>query len=195
MTTKKTTSTHDYNSAKLTELFLYVASQLLGNPRNGSIKINKILFFSDNLAYRYLGNAITGVDYVRNQFGPTPKGILDIQQRLIKSGEADISIIPGGVKSQKILFPKRAPDLSIFSASEIKLVDAVIEQLSDKSAEFVSELSHELDGWQTARQGEVIPYEAIFLDSSPLTESDLSAAKALEERLGKKIDERVGART
>jgi len=193
MTTSTSSSTTAYDESKLTELIIYVSKQLFGKNRNGSVKLNKILFFSDTLAYKIHGEPITGVEYVRRRFGPAPRGIAALQHKLSENGDIEVDISTGLVRTQKVIFPKRPPNLALFNGSQIKLVDAVIEALSDMKTDDVSELSHGLDGWQVAHDGETIPYEAIFLYNGALTESDVETGIQLEQRLKDKIDERVSA--
>ncbi len=191
MTISTSSSAKAYDESKLTELIIYVSKQLFGKNRNGSVKLNKILFFSDTFAYKLLGKPITGVEYIRRRFGPAPKGITALQHRLSDSNDIEVLVSTGLGRSQTIIFPKRDADLKVFSAQEIKMVDLVIEALSGMKTDDVSELSHSLDGWQFAREGEPIPYETIFLYSGPITQSDVRMGIELEARLKSDIDERV----
>ena len=44
----------------------------------GSIKLNKILFYSDSDMFFNTGKSITNDEYIKRQFGPVPKNILEI---------------------------------------------------------------------------------------------------------------------
>ena len=48
------------NDAKLRELILYVAERCENDPDFGALKLNKILFNADFIAYALTGKAITG---------------------------------------------------------------------------------------------------------------------------------------
>ncbi len=48
---------------KLGELMLFISKRTAEDRRFGATKLNKVLFFSDFLAYRLLGDPITGAQY------------------------------------------------------------------------------------------------------------------------------------
>jgi hypothetical protein len=52
-------------------------------------------------------------------------------------------------------FPLADPDLSMFTAEEISLVDEMLEM--------ISEATHYLHAWRLADIGEELPYETIFV--------------------------------
>jgi hypothetical protein len=177
----------EFNKEKFKELLLHVASRMLGDPSYGSIKLNKVLFFSDNLHYLIYGESITGATYVRHRFGPAPKGIIDIQEELIADKDADLAVLQRGPRVQKILFPKRDAKIGMFSGTEIATVQVVLDTLAEYTAPQVSDLSHSMSGWKLASELEEIPYSAIFLYDSPITEDDIlqgkNAAGALRREL------------
>ncbi len=156
--------------ARMKELILYVASYchkagVLGNL--GAVKLNKILFYSDFGAYLKLGQPITGHEYFALNFGPALKRMRPIQEEMTTSGDLRIEKADVGAgRSQHIFIPYRAPNLSMFSADEISLVDQCINRFILKSASDVSGESHELLGWGLAELEEVIPYSSAYLDAS-----------------------------
>lgn len=182
----------NYEKGKFTELLLYVASRMLGDPSYGSVKLNKVLFFSDVIHYAQFGTSITGAEYVRQRLGPAPRGITDVQAELQMKGDADLAVLQRGTRVQKILFPKRAPTLDVFKGSEIATVEAVIEAFRDHTAEEVSDLSHTLDGWKFAREHEVIPYWTIFLYNGLMTDEDVTRGLTLANELREQVEQRVG---
>ena len=173
----------EYDEGKFRKLFLYVHARLAGDPSNGSIKSNKVLFFSDFIHYATYGAPISGVDYVHHKFGPTPKGAKRIQEELIESGEANLSVIGWGGSYQKMLFPVNKPDLSPFKPDEIDTVNMVLEALSDKTAMQASDVSHAWLAWQLTREGEDIPYSWALMYDGPVPEETYDYAEQLEKQL------------
>ncbi|HTF78345.1 MAG TPA: type II toxin-antitoxin system antitoxin SocA domain-containing protein, partial [Bradyrhizobium sp.] len=58
----------------------------------GATKLNKICWYSDLDAYRTLGRTITGAtEYIRLQFGPTPKGVHNVIDQLFQKGRIAVS--------------------------------------------------------------------------------------------------------
>ena len=75
---------------------------------------------------------------------------------------------------QKKIKHEQEADMSDFTKDEIMLIDDIILELKDKSASEVSALSHTYPAWSAFKQGDIIPYEAIFvMNSDDLTEEDL----------------------
>lgn len=174
-----------YDEEKFKELILYVAAKYECEDFFGATKLNKLLFYSDFLAYKTLGRPITGAEYVALEFGPAPKRLLPVQDELVKSG--DIAIERRTL--QRRIIALRDPDLSEFSASEIAVVDQVIEALKDADAKQVSELSHAFLGWKAARaegqatgQMVAIPYATVFVSNKALDEFEVAHGLELAEK-------------
>jgi len=164
----------DQNEDKLAELILYVSQKCADDPRFGAIKLNKILYFSDFLFYGNYGRPITGVEYQKLRMGPAPRRLLPIQKKLENAGALGVQPVPlRSGYTQKKPVNLRPPDLSQFSGEEIAMVDLVIQQLFEQDSESVSELSHQMVGFQAVDQGETIPYSTIFLSNPPLSATEI----------------------
>jgi len=148
---------------KLRELILYVAAKSESDPNFGATKLNKILFYSDFLAYRTLGRSITGQRYQKLEFGPAPKAIVPVlremeQERVCAQAERSHH----GLRQRRVVALREA-DLSAFSAQEIDLVRDVLGELWSLTGSEVSDLSHQFVGWQAAALGEEIPYGTVWI--------------------------------
>src|SRR5687767_11634112 len=108
---------------KLGELILYISKKSELDPNFGAVKLNKILFYSDFIAFGRLGKAITEQDYQRLDQGPAPRRLLPVREDLIDRGYLAIQEVARFGKTQKRTVALRDPDLSIFTAEEIALVD------------------------------------------------------------------------
>jgi hypothetical protein len=71
----------------------------------------------------------------------------------------------------------RRPNLGVFKAEHIAVVDAVVNALSEADAETVSVWTHKMVGWKVARLGETIPYETVFLTDERLSEADIERGR------------------
>jgi hypothetical protein len=180
-----TTIQPKFNAAKFKELLLYAAERSAADEFFGATKLNKILFFSDFLAYGMTGFAITWATYVRRQNGPVPEELVQIRGELIRNKEA--ALIPKKFfnKTQQRLVAMRSANRHIFSAEEIDLIDEVIEHLAPMSASEASELSHERSyAWEIADEGEKIPYSAVFLSRRKPTARDIERGQELARKHG-----------
>jgi hypothetical protein len=169
----------EFDKRKLAELMLYVAEKSAYDPKFGATKLNKILFYSDFLAYGLFRNPITGATYQRLDQGPAPRQLMPALGELADRGDAVIAPSTYYGHEKKRLVPLREADLSRFSADEIALVDHVIQMLRDHNASEVSALSHAEAAWKIALDRQDIPYEAVFLSDRPPSERDVQRAQEL----------------
>lgn len=175
----------EYNREKLKELMLYVANRSLDDPSFGATKLNKVLFFSDFLAYASLGHAITGAEYQKLRYGPAPRQLKPVQRDLENEGAATLLPKPVSSFTQHRLVALREPNLDLFTAEEIALVDEVIAVLRSQTAVSVSDLSHRWSiGWAVAEEGETIPYATVFLTRPEPGDPNMARAEEIAEKLG-----------
>jgi hypothetical protein len=171
----------DRQQERFRELILYVSKRCEDAIYFGAVKLNKILFWSDMWAFRRLGRPVTGAEYRRFQKGPAPtllpvvrremqiEGILDIERRKMFDYEQERTVA------------RREPDTSLFSVEELRIVDEIISQFWNENAEEVSDLSHDVI-WLTRENKDPIPYEAAYLDPSPLTKEEIDRTYELARR-------------
>src|SRR5688572_20719329 len=115
------------DTAKMKELVVYVAARLAGDPHNGTIKRNKVLAFADFGHYAKHGQSITGAEYVKQPYGPAPRGIRQLEHEMAESGDVANVVIGYGPKTQKMLFPSREPELDGFTGAEIASVESALD--------------------------------------------------------------------
>ena len=172
-----------YDEERLTELLLYIAAKTADDPQGGAVKLNKYLYFADFAAMRLLGHPITGAEYQKLSWGPAPRRLLPVRERLVRSEAAELRRRPdvfGYVHD--FLVPLREPNTSLFAAEELEVVDDIIHELRPLSAKQISDLSHEEAGWQLVEEGETIPYELAFVQA-PASAVVTPAIRAEGERL------------
>lgn len=156
-----------FDREKFRDLVHYVIAEAPNPKALGRTKLNKILFYSDMDAYLQFGAPISGEEYQKMEHGPMSVHEAEVVEELRRSeaivvdqvSRYDALYNPRDAKWQYV--SRRTPDLSRFSAREIKIVDTKIKKICSKSATEVSRRSHDIV-WQTARMGEIIPYYSIF---------------------------------
>jgi hypothetical protein len=158
-----------FSEKKFTELVLYIAARCEKRARFGATKLNKILFYADFMAVEQRGRPITGASYQRLRHGPAPKALKPITEEMRRKGSFAWQETPLGPRAaEKRPIALRPPDLRIFDADEISLVDMAIEALIEQTAAEVSESSHRFPGWALARDQEEIPYATVLLSPGPI---------------------------
>ncbi|MEM8822682.1 MAG: Panacea domain-containing protein [Pseudomonadota bacterium] len=169
---------------KFRELILYVAGKSEADEYFGATKLNKILYYSDFRAFSRLGSPITGVRYFKLPQGPAPKSLLPVQKALVEEGAIKVEErpFPGG-KIQKRPIALRKPALSLFTGDELAIVDEVIEDLWEETAQQVSDASHDVR-WRAVNMRDAIPYEFVHLSNDQVTTEDRNRTEELARRFG-----------
>lgn len=170
------------NDRKFEELILYIAERSETDPNFGDTKLNKILFFSDMTAFVRRGQPITGHLYKKEKYGPVAKALLPVRKRMISENACATRSKAVATREQTRTISLRPPNLSIFDAEEIAIVDEIIALFWDQKAIEVSDLSHRLPAWIIKEIGEEIPYEAVFIDRRELTPREEQRAAEIAER-------------
>lgn len=170
---------------KLAELILYISQKCATDPKFGAVKLNKILYLSDFLAFGNWGEPITGVEYQHLRQGPAPRRLVPVREELQSDKKLVIQALPLRSGHRQVRTVNLVdPDLRIFSGREIALVDSIIEDLWDMDAEESSEFSHRFVGWKMTQEGEPIPYGSIFLSDEPLSEAEIIRGQELARSFG-----------
>lgn len=164
-----------FNEEKFKELILYVADKCSNDPDYGALKLNKILFYSDFIAYGQLGQSITGAAYFRLPNGPAPRYMMPIRDKM----EQDREIV---IYTKNRVVPLREANLTMFTAQEIVIVDEVIEQSCGVNGADMSFISHRESGVKLANPKEDIPYETVFICDEPLNEFEIARGLQLAKQ-------------
>jgi uncharacterized phage-associated protein len=149
------------NLNKFKEVLLYILNKVGSKPNVGESVLYKLLYFIDFDYYEKYEEQLIGATYIKNNYGPTPKEFIKI------IGEMEGKEI-SRVESQYFQYPQtkylplRNPDLSELKAYELRMIDSVLEKLSDMNATEISEYSHKDVPWLTTEEGKIIEYESVL---------------------------------
>jgi len=168
---------------RLRELILYIANKCEDDPTFGATKLNKIVYFADFMSYELYGEPITGVAYKKLDYGPVPESMHVIQEEMVAEQDIVLKRRPlrrGGEQHRVVSL--REPQLDLFKARDIALLDDVIRELWGKRAERVSDMSHGV-AWKAAASKGRIPYQAALLDDD-ITDDDIALSQELAREYG-----------
>lgn len=146
--------------AKLQDVVHYIVSRC--SPEQlGDVTLHKVLYFADMLHFVDKGVPLTGVDYLKQQFGPTARNLSWAIEKMVENGRirVDRRLFYGFEKKDYIAIEK--PEPNRLGNDEQALLNDVIEFVVGRTAKEISELSHDV-AWQAASMGERIPYAAAF---------------------------------
>jgi Antitoxin SocA-like, Panacea domain len=169
---------------RLAELVVHIAAQSENDPFFASTKLNKLLWKADFKAFCETGRTISGANYQKLEFGPAPKPMPIVLDRLKESGRIEWHSKPAFKKQKRPCATSNA-DLSGFSNQEIALVNKVINENVGKSGSQMSDESHGYLAWQVAEKGEAIPFAAWLIRSRKPTASERAHGLALAARLSR----------
>lgn len=140
---------------KLQNLISYIASK----TKLYLTSLNKYLWFIDIISYNERAVAITGLTYIHEQYGPVilNRKYEEISKLNGKYKREDKENNDGSIQS--VITSNGNYDLSDFNDKEIKIIDYVINLLSNKSVKEISNLSHKEFGWKNTKRFEKISFE------------------------------------
>jgi hypothetical protein len=162
---------------KFDDAIHYIVSRCSDPSKLGSVKLNKILWFSDARHYVLHGEPITGETYIRRQHGPVAEHLISARKRLVASGRIDFR--PGSrkfdVDRYRSVMPWRP---GVLSEQERGVLDYFITHIcNDHTAASISDESHDY-AWEIAAMEERLPYYAILSERSrPPNEDELEWAR------------------
>lgn len=151
--------------------------------RLGAVRLNKVLWFSDVYAYKFLGQPISEEIYVKRERGPVPKRIIQALDELEKEGIIRIEQ-PTHILDTRKFHSLHRPEPNVLTEEEESMVTSVLDGVLGLTANQVSEVSHGL-AWETAEMGEEIPLYATLAETpGEYNDEIMSWARSEVDRLG-----------
>lgn len=157
----------DLKVDKFRNILLYILERCAGKANVGETVLYKLLYFSDFNYYEVYEDHLTGAVYRKLPYGPVPNNISLIIDEMIKIGDVKRIKTEFHGYHQTRYLPLTKPNLTELKASEIEIIDKVINQLSDYYASAISDYSHKDIPWLATEEGDVIDYELAFYREKP----------------------------
>ncbi len=154
---------------KFKQVLLYVLERCAGKPNVGETVLNKLLYFIEFNFYERYEEHMIGATFKKLQFGPVPQDMDLVLAKMETEGMVKMFKADYHGFLQKRYMPLAKPDLQELRASEIEIIDQVINQLSDFSARSISDYSHKDLPWKATQDGDVIDYELAFYREAPFS--------------------------
>jgi len=176
-------ATPSFDASKFKEAVIYICSKSEGDPRFGSVKLNKIMFYADFRAYTELGAAITWATYRHLSEGPAPKEMLPCRSELESDQALKMETRSYFNRLQQRPVALRPADIDVFTGREVAILDGAIDHLRGRDASEATDMSHREWGWKLTNENEDIPYALAWLSPDPLTEEQISVGEQLAQGL------------
>jgi len=179
-----------YNVEKFINATLFFAEKV---SDLGITKLNKLLYYSDFEHYRLYGRSILGDDYMKMERGPVPRSSYNLFNANFKddidsSLKQAIEVKPKIVIDfwRKCIHAKQKPDLSIFSESEIKVLEDIALNFKESLGTTLSRKSHDEKPWKETQENEIIDYK-LGLDQPDSISVDYATYHEEQDKLLEKM--------
>lgn len=143
---------------KLKNILLYYIEQ------EGGVfftKMNKLLFYTDFLAYRLTGKGMTGLCYKAIAYGPVPLH-WDRVYSFYNDIDQEIVQYPDGRAGTRLV-SNLSPDKSYFSEDELEMLDYIYQRFKKETPTQISEISHQEEAWKKyLNSDKLISFEMAF---------------------------------
>lgn len=145
---------------KLEALLLYICSKVPESV-SGTIKINKIMWFSETESMFRTGMPLTGHTYIRQMFGPVPFNVNILRDELIRAEKLreDCYEEPDGyVRRALTTLLKDLQTEKFFTPEQIAIIDEQIVKHMKTPARTISDISHD-SIWASLEDADEMPLE------------------------------------
>ena len=163
---------------RLAAIFGVSASELLGGPRNNKkfeqmyfyilrkfkngvpkTKLAKLLYLAD-FSYFYDNlEPMSGVTYIRRDYGPVADIFFETTDNLIDTGKVSVRQLD---RAFMIKLASVLENDDLLSDAEKARMDEIVDLWKDKSTQEIVNFTHEQKPWRSRMDGEVIPYVSII---------------------------------
>lgn len=156
-----------FQMEKFKNILLYVLEVCAGKPNVNESFVERLLYFSDYNYYELYEEHLTGLKYIKLPSGPIPREFALAVDEMIKMGYLQrLKIDYNGSPQNKIL-PLVKASLNNLKASEKDVIDKVVAQLSDWSAEAVNQFCMKDIPLRVTKDGDIINYELALYREVP----------------------------
>jgi len=131
----------------LTEMVVFFTERL----QPWKTKLNKLLFYADFACFRQTCFSLSGIQYRAIDMGPVPNNFNSIFEYIANKNDVDVyrtEFPNGGLGEQFKANPKRKFKQEVFSESELKILNIIVETFASTSTEDIIQISHKEKAWK-----------------------------------------------
>ena len=140
------------NVDKIEAIISYIAERVTNLFK---VKLMKMLWYSDALAYKINGCAMTGMVYRHNDMGALPIGhysLMNLERLNVHEEESY------NYDSMLHIYPTIGMDYDVLSVEERRILDIVIKKFKNYKAKEIVDYMHEEKAYLETKPGEIIPF-------------------------------------
>lgn len=181
MTSNQSPLTFRFSLEKFINALAYFATR--GIRDLTKLKAVKLLYLADRYHLLRYGRPITGDRYIAMDLGPVPEDAFQLISRLVEPAEVidsqrdraleRLNVYRGFLHryNYPVLRARTAPDLDVFSESEIEALSKTVKEFGAQPARALVDLTHQHRAYQRANASRApgssadLPYEYFFEDA------------------------------
>ena len=151
-----------FNPEKMASAVAYVVQERPGLTKG---QIGKLLYFADKQHLLEYGRPITGDVYKAVAQGHIPSNGLNMIDRnacCVGSGAVECLAKYGELVADRVFVLKNAPNMRVFSKSDRRVLDQVLETLGNLSAPELEKKSYAEPSWKMTPENGIVPFELFF---------------------------------
>lgn len=154
---------------KFKNVLLYILQRCAGNPNVNESVLVTLMYFADFNCYELFEEQLTGSNYRKLPIGPVPKMLDKIISQMIDNNQLQrVKALYHGVTQIRYL-PLIQADLTQLKASEKDVIDKVVLQMADWSANAILDYVVKDMPYMISKEGEEINYELVFYREAPFS--------------------------
>lgn len=166
----------DINATKYENAILFLISKMSDNKIHGRKKLAKLLYYVDfdRFEYQESMQTVTGDEYKHRPMGPVPDSFLQVVTNMEKDGKLTVDEIDeyGLPHKTSVYTALTDPDMSVFDADDIAILNRVARHYADKSGGDLERQSHGEAPWRGVKENEHIPFELAFYRETDFSDAE-----------------------
>jgi len=142
------------SASKLIQALNYIAYKQQGKSV-GFKKAYKLLWLIDRYSLRHFARTVSGDQYFAMQLGPVPtdaKHILEGLPTNMAVSDSDLKQYISINENTHRLKSLKAPEMDVFSVSDIKVMDLILQNYGSMRSNDLSSMSHKFPEWKAYKE-------------------------------------------
>ncbi len=140
------------NIDKIEAMISYIAGKVSNLFK---VKLMKMLWYADSLAFKEYGRAMTGMVYIHESMGALPLGHYSLMNL------ENLNVVEEESQNYDLMlhvYPSRGADCSVLDESDKEVLNRVIEKFKNYTARDIVEYMHAEKAYTDTKSGAVIPF-------------------------------------
>lgn len=147
------------NNKKFLQMYFYILKRASKNGKIPKTKLAKLLYLADFRNFFEELEPMSGVRYIRREYGPVADIFFEVTEDLYDTGKIDIEPY-----NEALMIKSTTNDVDddLLSNDEKKRLNEICAAWKDKRTSEIVNFTHQQKPWRACRDGEYIPYTLII---------------------------------